>query len=167
VPQAASFAAAKRAGSVVRLSKIDTIASSLGALAVRPAPHRGLTVSGLQVIPDVLRSPVRTDSLVVTDAEAVQGKGVYVSPRSVWCGAACIAFANEQRIIVEPACGAALAAVRGPRASDASLWTGSAGESGDSAGVAGRVLVIVCGGSAVSLDLLAAWQAKVGSKSML
>lgn len=34
---AASFAAAKSAGRVVSLSKIDTIATTLGALAVTPA----------------------------------------------------------------------------------------------------------------------------------
>eukprot|EP01042_Synura_sphagnicola_P000652 gene652-721_t len=116
---AASFAAAQSAGHPVRLSKIDTVASSLGALSVTAA---------------ALQSKVRTESLVVTDAEAV---------------AACIRFANENRSLVEPACGASLAAVY-----EDIHWRRIA-PSGDEV-----VVVIVCGGSVVSLDLLQTWREK-------
>eukprot|EP00607_Mallomonas_marina_P008045 CAMPEP_0182417798 /NCGR_PEP_ID=MMETSP1167-20130531/2230_1 /TAXON_ID=2988 /ORGANISM="Mallomonas Sp, Strain CCMP3275" /LENGTH=275 /DNA_ID=CAMNT_0024591569 /DNA_START=184 /DNA_END=1008 /DNA_ORIENTATION=+ len=78
---AASFAAAKKAGSVVSLPHITSLASSLGALSVTPA---------------TLSSPIHTHSLTVSDNEAV---------------AACTRFANENLMLVEPACGAALAAV--------------------------------------------------------
>jgi len=115
---AASFAAAKNAGSPIRLDKIDTIASSLGALSVTPA---------------TLESTITTESLVVTDREAVH---------------ACLRFADESRMLVEPACGAALAAVY----SDEYWKTVVQRKESD------VVVVIVCGGSVVSLELLQQWK---------
>jgi L-serine/L-threonine ammonia-lyase len=53
--------------------------------------------------------------------------------------AACARFADAQRVLVEPACGAALAAV-----------------DRHAAGFR-RVLVEVCGGMGVSLELLRSW----------
>ena len=99
----------------MRIDKIDTIASTLGALAVTSAvlDDRGIDVQ----------------SHLVSDSDAVR---------------ACLRFLDEQRILVEPACGAALAAAydrQSARIADAS-----------------RVCVIVCGGSAVSLDLLQGWR---------
>lgn len=114
---AASYAAASSAGKVVKLDKISTVASSLGALSVTAS---------------VLDSDICTESCIVTDAEAVH---------------ACISFANEYRILVEPACGAALAAGVRERL--------SAGRSEEAA--RRRIVVIACGGSAVDLDMLAAW----------
>ena len=66
-------------------------------------------------------------SWVVTDAEAVE---------------ACVRFADDHRVLVEPACGAALAAVYG-RAEP----------------LDGRdpIVVIVCGGAGVSRRLLEQW----------
>jgi L-serine/L-threonine ammonia-lyase len=113
---AASFAAALTAGHVVRLPEISTVASTLGALAVT-----GATLLG----------PCTTKSCVVTDREAVS---------------ACLRFAKEHRVLVEPACGAALAAIYEERHRAAHI-----------AGAA-RVVVVVCGGSAVSLELLEAWR---------
>ena len=63
----------------------------------------------------------------VTDAQAV---------------AACRRFANDHRVLVEPSCGAALATVYGQAAPLRGL---------------GRVLVIICGGAGVSLELLERW----------
>lgn len=115
---AASFAAAKAAGTVTKLEKISSIASSLGALAVTPA---------------TLASSVRTDSVVVSDRDAVH---------------ACVDFLNDQRILVEPACGAALSLVYSPTLRQRYLPSSLKKR---------RVVVIVCGGSAVSLDLLSGW----------
>jgi L-serine/L-threonine ammonia-lyase len=75
----ACFNAAKNAGEVVRLSSIDSIATSLGALSC---------------VEDTLNSPVKTTSFTVTDTEALD---------------ACYEYADEFRTLVEPACGAALA----------------------------------------------------------
>jgi len=115
----ASFAAAKKAGKVVSLEKIDSIASSLGALSV---------------VGDTLTSSVKTTSFVVSDAEAVD---------------ACYEFVNESRMLVEPACGAALA-MTNPRRKHVFEGIESA-------------MFVVCGGSAISLDMLEAYRQKVGT----
>ena len=71
-------------------------------------------------------------SVVVSDGEAV---------------AACRRFLQDQRVVVEPACGAALAVAY------------------DGAAVAGcaNVLVIVCGGVTATVAQLDAWARQVGS----
>lgn len=114
---AASFAAAKAAGRPVRLDKIDTVATSLGAL---------------QVIPSVLdEATVQTESVVVSDREAID---------------ACLRYAHDSRQLVEPACGAALAMVYTDRHYQQHLADMK------------KVIVIVCGGGAVSLDMLNQWK---------
>ena len=115
----ASFAAAKKAGKIVSLDKIDSIASSLGALSV---------------VEGTIHSPVKTTSFVVSDAEAVD---------------ACYEFVNESRVLVEPACGAALA-MTNPRLRQAFEGVDSA-------------VFVVCGGGAISLEMLDAFRQKVGT----
>ena len=114
---AASFAQALIAKEPVKLPKIDTVATSLGALSVTPAS---------------LASPIRTESLVVTDADTIR---------------ACLKFADDRKMLVEPACGAALAAVYEDK-----YWE-KIRTKGDEV-----VVVIVCGGSVVSVDLLNQWK---------
>lgn len=126
---AASFAAASRAGQVVALDKISTIASSLGALSVTPA---------------VLGTGVSTESVVVTDQQAVQG---------------CLQFQRdfeEHGFLVEPACGAALAVVRDLRNSDGDISNNKLVEQHLKG--ARLVVVVVCGGSAVNQEMLDKWQ---------
>jgi L-serine/L-threonine ammonia-lyase len=125
---AASFAASWQANEMVRLDKIDTIATSLGALQVTPetllrSNEYQVSLSGKVV------------SAVCTDAEAVQ---------------ACLAFANDHRLLVEPACGAALAVLYSERLRAGFLKALPP----DNA----PVVVEVCGGSGVSLDLLQQWK---------
>ncbi len=120
---AASFAAARAAGKIVSLSKINTIASSLGALAVTSA---------------TLNDKVTTESVVVSDAQAVLG---------------CSMFMQEYRMMVEPACGAALAVV---------LIDSLYSKLICSVGSARRVVVICCGGSAVNLEMMASWKTSFG-----
>lgn len=100
---AESFAAATAAGVPVKLPRITSVASSLGARQVCD-----------QALVCATKHPVV--SAVVSDAQAL---------------GACETLLREHRILVEPACGAALAAV-----TDASTHL----QSVDS------VLVIVCGG---------------------
>lgn len=113
---AASFAAAKQAGKLVKLDKIDTVATTLGAL---------------QVTESVLHSPVTTVSVVATDRDAVS---------------ACLRFAEQQRVLVEPSCGVSLSMIYNKEFHDKYLEN------------CNSVVVIVCGGSAVSLDLLGQWK---------
>lgn len=124
---AASFAQARAAGQQpVTLSAITSIASSLGALSVTP----GCLNTGVETVPHV-----------VTDADAVR---------------ACRRLADDFRMLVEPACGAALSYV----------YCQSSGAPDDiigseviSEGPAGgeTIVVIVCGGSVVNVELLAQW----------
>jgi L-serine/L-threonine ammonia-lyase len=116
---AASFAAALAAGEPVTLPAITSIASSLGAKRVAP---RVLTLAR--------EHPIH--SLVVSDAQAV---------------AACSRFADAMRVLVEPACGASLAAL------DArpDLFAGRAAP-----------LIEVCGGIGVTTARLAQWRRQLG-----
>lgn len=115
---AASFAAAKIVGKPVRLGKIDTIATTLGAL---------------EVTSSVLDPQINSKSEVVTDKQAVK---------------ACLKFADEFRHVVEPSCGAALSLLYDKKLASKHFLPMT------------NVVVIVCGGSAVSLDLLAFWKNK-------
>ena len=111
---AASFAHSIQAGYRIELPAISSIATSLGARRVcRQAFNCSKT------------HPIR--SLVVSDRAAV---------------AACLKFLADQRVLVEPACGAALAAVY-DRSAELERFK--------------SVLVIVCGGSATTVEQLQQW----------
>ena len=109
---AASFAAAWAAGEVVTLPAITSIATSLGARRVSEA-----------VFAAARRREVRP--AVVSDAEALD---------------ACARFADAHRLLVEPACGAALAPVLAGHPALAGART---------------VWVVVCGGAGVTRATLA------------
>ncbi|KAL3779877.1 hypothetical protein ACHAW5_002065 [Stephanodiscus triporus] len=125
----------KKELSMVRLSGITSVATSLGALEVTPAviqrahrhQDRGQGGSGEDVL-----------SNVCTDSEAVD---------------ACIKFAADHRMLVEPACGAALAPLFSERLRSELLC--ELGRDANSA-----IVVEVCGGSGVNLDLLEGWKAQ-------
>jgi len=111
---AASFAHSIRAGYRIELPAISSVATSLGA---RRVCQQAFNWSKTH--------PIR--SLVVSDRAAV---------------AACLKFLADQRVVVEPACGASLAAIY------------------DRSPVLDRfksVLVIVCGGSATTVEQLQQW----------
>lgn len=115
---AASFSAAVAAGHLVTLDKIASVATTLGARTV--AEEALAWTRKHPIIP-----------WIVSDRAAVD---------------ACKRFANDHRVLVEPACGAALSAVYN-RASPL------AGEE--------IVMVIVCGGAGVTLSLLREWDRQV------
>ena len=115
---AASFAASVKAGRLVTLDRITSVATTLGARTVTA-----------QALDWTRRHPIT--AWVVTDRAAVE---------------ACLRFADEHRILVEPACGAALSAVYGRAAP---------------LGGHAPVVVIVCGGAGVSRALLDEWKNKV------
>ncbi|WP_210397547.1 pyridoxal-phosphate dependent enzyme [Motiliproteus sediminis] len=116
---AASLQAAVSAGRPVTLDAINSIATSLGAK---------------QVAAQALTSARDNRVLCyqVSDREALD---------------ACLAFADDHRLLVEPACGAALAAVY-QRAEALNDKT--------------NVLVIVCGGVGVTRAQLQAWSQQLG-----
>ncbi|NEX63256.1 pyridoxal-phosphate dependent enzyme [Noviherbaspirillum galbum] len=112
---AASLNAAMNAGALVTLPAIRSIASTLGAKRVASAAFDWTR-----------RHPVH--SVIVSDAQAVD---------------ACLGFADDMRIVVEPACGAALAV---------------AYENLEVIAPFRRPLVVVCGGIGVDLAKLASWK---------
>jgi len=116
-----SLARAMQAGAPVTLPAITSIATSLGARQVCERAWRWTR-----------EHPVH--SVVLSDLQAVQ---------------ACLDFAREHRVIVEPACGVALAA---------------AGDANSAALKSARdVLVIVCGGVAASHEQLQEWAAALAA----
>lgn len=111
---AASFSAAVAAGHLVTLDEIASIATTLGA---RTVAEEALAWTRRHTV----------QPLTVTDRAAVE---------------ACLRFADDHRILVEPACGAALSVVYDRSLSIKDFKT---------------VMVIVCGGAGVSLSLLREW----------
>ena len=112
---AASLAASVAAGKLVTLDSIDTIATTLGAKRVAARAFEWTR-----------RHPITT--ITVTDKAAVKASR---------------AFANDHRMLVEPACGASLSLIY-----DRSV----AVEGAES------IVVIVCGGIGVSIDALIEWE---------
>ena len=114
---AASLHAAMQAGHTVALPRIASIAGSLGAKRVAE-----------QALACTRRQPVH--SHLVSDRAALQ---------------ACERFLQDHRLLVEPACGAALAL-----AYDASAMARYP-----------NVLVVVCGGTTATLEQIQAWLRQV------
>ena len=113
------FAAAHRAGEPVRLEAITSVATSLGALQCSPTTIR-------------LAAAHPTDACQVSDPEAVQ---------------ACILLLNEHRLLVEPACGAAVALLTAERYKPLFAQHES-------------VVVVVCGGSGVDWSIMEQWRSE-------
>jgi L-serine/L-threonine ammonia-lyase len=111
---AASYRAALCAGHLVELERISSIATSLGAKRVC---ERALQYARTHEV----------HSVVVSDRSALS---------------ACERFLDEQRLLVEPACGASLAMVYDQDPALDNL---------------GNLLVIVCGGVTASIDQIRAW----------
>ena len=110
----ASFAAAVAAGKPVTLPKITSVASSLGAKRV-----------SFQAFEWTKKHSIHSHT--VTDRAALE---------------ACRRFLDDHRVLVEPACGAALAALY---------------DMAPPATTAQSVVAIVCGGAVVSFDQLHHW----------
>jgi L-serine/L-threonine ammonia-lyase len=126
---AASYARSLEAGERIELPAITSIATSLGA--------RSVCTEALAV---AKRRPVT--SVVVSDRQAVGG---------------CLEMLDEHRIVVEPACGASVAAL------DAFGSLGSLGSLGSETPPplrdARNILLIVCGGVGTNVDQLRRWNA--------
>ena len=114
---AASLHAAMQAGRRVELEAVTSLATSLGARQVC-AQAFALSQGG------------KVHSLLVSDREAV---------------AACSRFLDDHRLLVEPACGAALAVAYAPPPELAAFR---------------NLLVIVCGGATATADNLRQWTAQ-------
>ena len=111
-----------KAKELVTLPGITSIATSLGAVTV-----------AAKALENGLKENV--SSLVVTDEEACR---------------ACVLFAEDERMLVEPACGATLALA---------YEAGKLAEAIPGLNKDSRVVLVVCGGRNISLELLEEWKA--------
>jgi len=118
------LAAALKAGKLITIPEITSIAKTLGSLTVARKAFEYATET---------RRPEVT-SIVVSDAQATN---------------ACVDFADDHRMLVEPSCGTALAAVYDP----AVLGKVTEGKTDLT------IVVIVCGGIGISLEDLEKWRA--------
>lgn len=119
---AESFHASVKAGKLITLPKITSIATTLGASRVCPKCME--YAEYYHII-----------SEVVDDSEAIS---------------ACIKFADDHKMLVEPSCGASLSAVYSgivPKLIETGQIKGD-----------GPILVIVCGGSDVDLKQIEKWK---------
>lgn len=110
---AASFHAASKAGHAVEIERITSIATSLGAKRACE-----------QAVKYLREHPI--ESVLVSDQDAL---------------AACERFLTDHRVLVEPACGAALSLAYQP----ARL------------GAYNNVLMVVCGGATATLEQIRLW----------
>lgn len=104
-------------GKLVTLPKITSVATTLGARTVSEQAFKYAS------------EEKRVTCAVLTDKETVQ---------------ACKQFADDERILVEPACAVSLAV----------LYTGKLKQFLPNLRPESRVVVVVCGGSGLSLDIL-------------
>ena len=125
-----ALAQSVRAGEQVTLAGITSIAKSLGAVRVSDRTWE-LAEEGVRT--------GRVKSAVLTDAEAAMG---------VW------RFADEERMLVEPACGVNVALCFGGRLEKA-LGRPVMKEE--------KVVIVVCGGQNVSTSQVEAWRQEYGS----
>jgi L-serine/L-threonine ammonia-lyase len=125
-----SLAKALEKDELVALPGITSIATSLGAVKVNERTFE-LAREGQRT--------GRVKSVVLSDAEATMG---------------CWRFAEDERILVEPACGLNLALCYGGRLERA---LGRPVQPED------RVVIVVCGGSNTSPSMLTAWQEEYSS----
>ena len=115
------------AGRVVKLDAIKSIATSLGSLYIQKELLEMAKSKEFTVI-----------SGVVSDRSAVD---------------ACLQFADDHRMLVEPACGAGLSSIYSDAFSSADHPLRSISNENQK-----PIILVVCGGEIVSLDLLQKWK---------
>ncbi|KAI1469735.1 tryptophan synthase beta subunit-like PLP-dependent enzyme [Daldinia caldariorum] len=125
------------AGELVTLPAITSIATSLGAPRVSERTWRWAREAAGQL-----------KSAVVTDAEAA---------------VASVRFADDERMLVEAACGATISTVYN---GDLRRYIGGGGEKGisDEEWRAKNVVVVVCGGANVSAEILRGYEERYGGE---
>ncbi|MBE7181768.1 MAG: pyridoxal-phosphate dependent enzyme [Terriglobus roseus] len=116
-------------GELSTLPAITSLATSLGAIRVAP---RAFELAHQHQDDGLVRS------LVLSDAEACMG---------CWC------FADDERILVEPACGVSVALAYEPERLRKAI---------PNFGPQSKVVIIVCGGARTSLDTLIGYREKFG-----
>jgi L-serine/L-threonine ammonia-lyase len=120
-----SLAKSLQAGEHITLDGITSQATSLGAVRVSPRTYE-------------LAQRPSVKSVVLSDAEAAMG---------------CWRLADDERLVVELACGVNVALCYGGRLERAM---------GKPLSPDSKILIILCGGGNVTLDMLVAWKSQFG-----
>ncbi|KAF2969666.1 hypothetical protein GQX73_g3894 [Xylaria multiplex] len=146
-----SLAASISAGSHVTIPAITSVAISLGAPRVSEKTYEWAATCNANTFtfPSSPAKPASADrprlvSAVVPDADAVS---------------ACVRFLDDARMLVEVACGATIASAYN---SSVLLRAALAPDATDEAWAKMNVVLVVCGGSGISMDMLAKYREKFG-----
>jgi L-serine/L-threonine ammonia-lyase len=151
-----SLAASIRVGVHVGIPAITSVAISLGAPRVSSQTYEWARLCGATTstfsstsTPAPTKTTKTTNgkpqllNVVVTDADAVS---------------ACARFLDDARLLVEVACGATIASAYNP-----DLLRGALGpDMDDESWARMNVVLVVCGGSSISMDMLAEYRKKFG-----
>ena len=122
-----SFHKATLASEVVELDAIKSVATSLGSLSIQK-----------ELLEMSLSGEFNVTSGVVTDRSAIN---------------ACLQFANDHRMLVEPACGAGLSSIYSNTFVDTNPPLDMIKSDNQK-----PIVIIVCGGEIVSTELLQKWK---------
>ncbi|KAI0866043.1 tryptophan synthase beta subunit-like PLP-dependent enzyme [Xylaria cubensis] len=146
---AESLAASIRAGSHVTLPAITSIATTLGAPRVSERTYQWAEACGATLFtPEKPTSSgiqsKRLISAVVSDADAVE---------------ACARFLDDARLLVEVSCGATIASAY---RAETLLRPALAPDADDESWSRMNIVLVVCGGSNISMDMLAKYRVTYG-----
>ncbi|KAI1351810.1 tryptophan synthase beta subunit-like PLP-dependent enzyme [Xylaria sp. FL0043] len=157
-----SLAASIRAGSHVTIPGITSVATTLGAPRVSAQTYAWAEKCGATTF--TFPSPPPKSTTSTTTTTTINSKSTL--PRLVSCVvsdaeavSACTRFLDDARFLVEVACGAALASAYNSRAI---LRAAVAPDADDERWAKTNVVLVVCGGSGISLELLAKYRERFG-----
>lgn len=147
---ASSFGQAWEKNEIITLPGISSIATSLGATSVTPVTLE----RAKQHIERIDGTGTGTEQSSTTTTAAGTSSSYFASSICTDREAidACVQFAQDHRILVEPACGAGLAVAYSER-----LRTKYLKDVTD-----GPIILEVCGGSGINVDLLHGWKTEYG-----
>ncbi|TGJ86508.1 hypothetical protein E0Z10_g2206, partial [Xylaria hypoxylon] len=149
-----SLAASIRLGTHTTIPGITSIATSLGAPRVSEKTYQWAETcnAGTFTFPSAPSTkPVRRNPNTTHLVSAVVSDAVAVS--------ACARFLDDARLLVEVACGATLSSAYN---SQALLRAALAPDTPDEIWAKTNIVLVVCGGSNISMDLLAKYREKFG-----
>ncbi|KAI1754561.1 tryptophan synthase beta subunit-like PLP-dependent enzyme [Xylaria castorea] len=155
-----SLAASLRAGSHVTLPAITSIATTLGAPRVSDRTYQWAEICGATLFTPttpattpvkkptpasgIIQGSKRLVSAVVSDADAVE---------------ACARFLDDARLLVEVSCGATIASAY---RAETILRPALAPDADDETWARMNIVLVVCGGSNISMDMLAEYRVRFG-----
>ncbi|KAI0810598.1 tryptophan synthase beta subunit-like PLP-dependent enzyme [Xylaria sp. FL0064] len=156
-----SLAASIRAGSHVTIPGITSVATTLGAPRVSAQTYAWAEKCGATTFtfPSSLPSKSTTTTTINSNSKSTLPRLVSCVVSDAEAVSACARFLDDARFLVEVACGAALASAYNSRAI---LRAAVAPDADDERWAKTNVVLVVCGGSGISLELLAKYRERFG-----